>query len=106
MPDGGPPEDHSERSAEKTDIEFNEAVTLDEAEVVLSGGTAVMLLVVCDEASGFRMVIPTKAVRAISGEEARECFYRCWCSWAGCPETLVYDPAMGHLAEAFTAPWG
>ena len=91
-------------AALKRDIDFNEAVTIDEAEVVLSDGFRVMVLVVADEASGFRMIIPTKAVRSISGKEAKELFYRGWCSWAGCPETLVYDPAAGQLVSEFANP--
>ena len=85
------------QAALKKDIGFNEAVSIDEAEVTLPDGFRVMVLAIVDEASGFRMFIPTKAVRSISGKETKELFYRGWCSWAGPPETLVYDLAMGHF---------
>ena len=76
---------------------------MDEAEVTLSGGYRVMVLVLADEASGFRMIVPTKAARSISGKETKELFYRGWCSWAGPPDTLVFDPAQGHPVAEFIA---
>ncbi|CAK0903395.1 unnamed protein product, partial [Prorocentrum cordatum] len=43
--------------------EFNENVFLDEAEVILADGTRQMVMVILDDASGFRVIIPTTAVR-------------------------------------------
>ena len=54
--------------------EFNENVFLDEIEVVLSDMTRVVIMVILDDASSFRVFVPTKATRTITGVEARNCF--------------------------------
>ena len=43
----------------KLSTEFNENVLLDEAEVFLSDGTRLMVMVIVDDASSFRAFIPT-----------------------------------------------
>lgn len=47
---------------------FNENVYLDEFEVALSDGTRVLCLMSLDEASNFRVVVPTNMERSIGGE--------------------------------------
>ncbi|CAK0843715.1 unnamed protein product [Prorocentrum cordatum] len=67
----------------KLSTEFNENVFLDEAEVILADGTRLMVMVILDDASGFRTIIPTAAVRSITGE------------------VLYYDAAKGHITKRF-----
>ncbi|CAK0825490.1 unnamed protein product [Prorocentrum cordatum] len=85
----------------KLSTEFNQNVFLDEAEVILSDGTRLMVMVILDDASGFRVIIPTKAVRSITGEESLRCFSQGWLSWAGAPKVLYYDAAKGHITKRF-----
>ena len=80
---------------------FNENVLLDEAEVILSDGTRMLVVLVIDDASGFRVIIPTKAVRNISGKATLKCISRAWLAWAGPSKTLYYDAAKGHITKAF-----
>ena len=55
----------------KLSTEFNQNVLLDEAEVILSDGTRLMVMVIIDDASSFRVIIPTKAVR-IGASQAKK----------------------------------
>ena len=56
---------------------------------------------VLDDASSFRVVVPTGAVSAIGGKEVRTLFSQCWGNWAGPPDALFFDPLRGHLADEF-----
>ncbi|CAK0904441.1 unnamed protein product [Prorocentrum cordatum] len=85
----------------KISTEFNENVFLDEAEVILADGTRLMVMVMLDDASGFGVIIPTTAVRSITGEESLRCFSQGWLSRAGPPKVLYYDAAKGHIAKRF-----
>ena len=86
----------SVRSANlKLSTEFNENVLLDEAEVILSDNTRLLVMIIIDDASSFRVIIPTKAVRNISGRESLKCFSRGWLAWAGPPKTLGYERRKG-----------
>ncbi|CAK0808101.1 unnamed protein product [Prorocentrum cordatum] len=85
----------------KLSTEFNENVFLDEAEVILADGTRLMAMVILDDASGFRVIIPTTAVRSITGEESLRCFSQGWLSWAGPPKVLYYAAAKGHITKRF-----
>ncbi|CAK0806782.1 unnamed protein product [Prorocentrum cordatum] len=85
----------------KLSTEFNENVFLDEAEVILSDGTRLMVMVILDDASSFRVIVPTTAVRSITGEESLRCFSQGWLSWAGPPKVLYYDAAKGHITKRF-----
>ena len=81
--------------------ELNENVLLDEAEVILSDNTRLLVMIIIDDASSFRVIIPTKAVRNISGRESLKCFSRGWLAWAGPPKVLGYDAAKGHITQPF-----
>ncbi|CAK0849447.1 unnamed protein product, partial [Prorocentrum cordatum] len=60
---GGP---STTRSANlKLSTEFNENVFLDEADVIRSGTARLMAMVIVDDASSFRVIIPTAAVRSM-----------------------------------------
>ncbi|CAK0827876.1 unnamed protein product, partial [Prorocentrum cordatum] len=85
----------------KLSTEFNENAFLDEAEVILADGTRLMVMVILDDASGFRVIIPTTEVRSITGEESLRCFSQGWLSWAGPPKVLYYDAAKGHITKRF-----
>ncbi len=52
----------------KLSTEFNENVFLDEAEVILSDKTRLMVMVILDDASSLRVIVPTTAVRSITCE--------------------------------------
>ena len=84
-----------------TITEFGQNVLLDEAEVILSDNTRLVVMVIIDDASSFRVIIPTRAVRSISGKESVKCFTRGWLSWAGPPDVLYYDAAKGHITKLF-----
>ena len=66
----------------KHSTEFNENVLLHEAEVILSDGTRMLVMIIIDDASSFRVIIPTKAVRNISGKGSLKCFSRGCLAWA------------------------
>ena len=51
--------------------QFNENLFIDEFQVTLPEGSRVLLLMMLDDASSFRVVVPTKAARTISGKEAK-----------------------------------
>ncbi|CAK0825150.1 unnamed protein product [Prorocentrum cordatum] len=85
----------------KLSTEFNENVFLDEAMVILSDKTRLMVIVILDDASSFRVIISTTAVRSITGEESLRCFSQGWVSWAGPPKVLYYDAAKGHITQRF-----
>ncbi|CAK0803467.1 unnamed protein product [Prorocentrum cordatum] len=85
----------------KLSTEFNENAFLDEAEVTLADGARLMVMVILDDASGSRFIIPTTAVRSITGEESARCFSQGWLSWAGPPKVLHYDAATGRVAKRF-----
>ena len=81
--------------------EFNENVLMDEFQVSLADGTKLMLLMILDDASSFRVVVPTTGVHSITGEETRQLYEKHWLSWAGPPECLYYDAHKAHLTEEF-----
>eukprot|EP00959_Pyramimonas_sp_CCMP1952_P349290 7318396-Pyramimonas_sp.AAC.1 len=58
-------------------------------------------MVILDDASGFQVIIPTTAVRPITGEESLRCLSQGWLSWAGPPKVLYYDAAKGHITKRF-----
>ncbi len=80
---------------------FNENVYLDDLEVVLADDATVMFLMPLDDASSFRVVVPTDMHRSISGPRVREFFQSSWSCWAGPPEASAYDAANGHLSDDF-----
>jgi hypothetical protein len=80
---------------------FNEAVYLDEFEVALADEVRVLFLMILDDASSFRVVVPTDMKRSISGPKVRELFKATWSCWAGPPDTAIYDAAKGHLSDDF-----
>ena len=82
---------------------FNENLFIDEFEVVLNDGTHVMLCMYLDDASSFRVVVPTTGLRSLGSRLARECLDRGWLSWAGPPDRLYYDKTKGHLGEEFAS---
>ena len=85
-----------------TSTEFNQNVFVDEFEVELSDGTKVLSMMILDDASSFRVTIPTANFSSISGSESKRCLYQGWFLWAGAPKILYYDMAKGHLASEFT----
>ena len=74
---------------------------LDEFEVELSDGTKVLSMMILDDASSFRVAIPTANFSSISGSESKRCLHQGWLLWAGAPQNLYYDMAKGHLASEF-----
>ena len=84
----------------KLSTEFNENVLLDEAEVILSDNSRLLVMIIIDDASSFRTIIPTKTVRSITCRESLKCFRRGRLAWAGPPKTLYYDAAKGHPPPA------
>ena len=88
-------------AAYKRSTEFNENVFIDEFEVTMVDGTRWLLLMILDDASGFRTVVPSTATASISGRETRALFDRAWGTWAGYPDVLHYDSHSGHLSEGF-----
>ena len=60
-----------------------------------------MVMIIIGDASSFRVIIPTRAVRSISGKESLKCFSRGWLAWAGPAKKLYYDAAKGHITNAF-----
>ena len=85
----------------KLSTELNENAFLDEAEVILSDKTRLMVMVILDDASSFRVIVPTTAVRSITGEGGLRCFAQGWLAWAGPPKVLYYDAAKGHITQRF-----
>ena len=84
-----------------TSTEFNQNVFVDEFEVELSDGTKVLSMMILDDASSFRVAIPTANFSSISGSESKRCLHQGWFLWAGTPQNLYYDMAKGHLASEF-----
>ena len=84
-----------------TSTEFNQNVFVDEFEVELSDGTKVLSMMILDDASSFRVAIPTANFSSISGSESKRCLHQGWFLWAGAPQNLYYDMAKGHLASEF-----
>eukprot|EP00959_Pyramimonas_sp_CCMP1952_P328460 6876346-Pyramimonas_sp.AAC.1 len=60
-----------------------------------------MAMVILDDASSLRVIIPTAAARPIAGEESLRCVSQGWLSWAGLPKVLHYSAARGHVAQRF-----
>merc|ERR1711963_1354247 len=58
--------------------ELNEHVFIDDFEIVMTDGTLEVFRMILDDASDYRAVIPTTAVRSITGHEARKCFEAGW----------------------------
>ena len=81
-----------------TSTEFNQNVFVDEFDVELSDGTKVLSMMILDDASSFRVAIPTAN---FSGSESMRCLHQGWFLWAGAPQNLYYDMAKGHLASEF-----
>ena len=84
-----------------TSTEFNQNVFVDEFEVELGDGTKVLSMMILDDASSFRVAIPTANFSSISGSESKRCVHQGWLLWAGAPQNLYYDMAKGHLASEF-----
>ena len=57
-------------------------------------------LIIIDDASSLRVIVPTKAVRSISGVESLKSFCQGWLSWAGTPKTLYYGECQILSASA------
>ena len=61
-----------------TSTEFNQNVFVDEFEVELSDGTKVLSMMILDDASSFRVAIPTANFSSISGSESKRCLHQGW----------------------------
>ena len=64
-----------------TSTEFNQNVFVDEFEVELSDGTKVLSMMILDDASSFRVAIPTANLSSISGSESKRCRKICIMTW-------------------------
>ena len=80
---------------------FNENVFIDELEVQLSDGTSVLALMVLDDASSFRVVMPVSGKRTVTAERCKTAYTYGWLNWAGPPDTLHVDALKSHLADEF-----
>ena len=54
-----------------------------------------------DDASSYRVVMPTEGVANLGSSGARIAFGQGWLSWAGPPDQLHYDLSKGHIGEQF-----
>ena len=91
----------SRRAKEPQVTAFNERVAYDEFECLLTDGTTAYLLMIMDEASNYRVVVPMLSGKKIpSAKEIIEALHIGWISWAGSPEALRFDPLKAHMAEA------
>ena len=73
----------------------------DEFEVELSDGTKVLSMMILDDASSFKVAIPTSNFSSISGSESKRCLHQGWFLWQAIPQNLYYDMDKGHLASEF-----
>jgi hypothetical protein len=80
---------------------FNENVFIDELEVQLSDGTSVLALMVLDDASSFRVVMPLSGKRTVTADRCKAAYTYGWLNWAGPPDTLHVDALKSHLADEF-----
>ena len=93
--------DPSRRAApSKRAKQFNQIVAFDEFEVTLSDGTAQLILMITDEASGYSVTVPLEGRKLVPTDTVTRSLDIGWISWAGPPECLRFDSARPHLSAA------
>ena len=93
-----------------TSTEFNHNVFVDEFEVELSDGTKVLSMMILDDASSFRVAIPTANFSSISGSESKCCLHQGGFLWAGAPQNCIttWPKDTSRLSlriRAMSSPW-
>ena len=93
--------DHPNKSSFLHSTQFNENVFVDELEVTLSDGTNILMMMMLDDASSFRVVVPVSGKRTISADRAKAAYTIGWLNWAGPPDHLHVDALKSHLSSEF-----